>query len=208
MKRILALVLACVIAVNMGAVAYCFEPGDDYEYGPDANESTGYTTEDGWGGSVVSSTIGMVLTATCTITPTYSVTVTWDSMAFTYEGDGTGDWNPEDHAYEGGGGTWTGGSTENGDGSCSSTITITNDSSVAVSVSCEYEAAPGSNYQEGTAYNGVTVTLDGPDKDTLEAGTEGTDGDSTTATVSVSGDPEESINAVVGTITITIDSAY
>lgn len=208
MKRILALVLACVIAVNMGAVAYGFDPA--YEYEPE-DGSTGYTTEDDWGGSEVSSTIGMVLTATCTITPTYCVTVTWDSMAFTYKSDGASEWDPESHTYEGGGDSyWTGGG-EMGD-SATSTITITNHSNVPVNVSCEYEAQNPGEYENGTEYNGVTVDFTEPLVSELDAGTlenlgDDDNGNQTTATVSVSGDPETSIEeGVVGTITITVDS--
>lgn len=195
MKRILALLLACALVANMGAVAWAEEKSFT---GNDELEATA-TAE-----------VYAITDEPPEPEPAYYVTVAWESMAFSFEGANAGIWNAGKHTYDGAvKGHWTGGGTDNNsDGSSSSKITITNHSNVEVTAACAYVS---DNYKSGTPRNGVTVTFKGLVSTKLQAGDAdniaGIDGDNqTTAAVSVSGVPEETVTGTVGTVTITISS--
>lgn len=130
---------------------------------------------------------------TVTTPDVYSVDITWDSMTFTYSEAGTLDWDPATHTY-----------TENITASWdkeSADVTVTNHSNVAVDVTFNY--VPVNTY-------GVTTSLSNTDAAvTLDAGVEGglSSADSVTATLTISGTPNDTVTAdgvVVGTITVKI----
>lgn len=197
MRKFLATLLALTVVMSLGAVAFA-------DRGPAAGTNN-IETESG------SAEIDVSLSATISERPdTYYVTVEWESMAFTYTENGADTWNHTSHTWTESGGTWSGGGS-GGSGS-SSTITITNHSSVGVTVGGSYAAKSSGQYDSGTPYNGVTLTFTGPASTSLGAGTQANasspSDNQTTASVSVAGNPEETISGgVVGTVTITISEA-
>ncbi len=130
---------------------------------------------------------------TVTTPDVYSVDIEWEDMTFTYSEAGTMDWNPSTHAY-----------TENvisGWDKESAEVTVTNHSNVAVDVT--FAHAPITTY-------GVTTALSNTDSAVnLAAGVEHdvAGAASTTATLTVSGVPNEDVTEtgiVVGTINVKI----
>lgn len=130
---------------------------------------------------------------TVTTPDVYSVDITWEDMTFTYSEAGTMDWDPATHTY-----------TENitaGWDKESANVTVTNHSNVAVDVTFGY--VPVESYGVSTALTNTDATVN------LAAGVEGglAEAASVTATLTVSGTPNETVTAdgvVVGTITVKI----
>lgn len=130
---------------------------------------------------------------TVTTPDVYSVDIEWDNMTFTYSEAGTMEWDPATHTYE-----------ENvtaGWDKKSAAVTVTNHSNVAVNVTFGY--TPVETF-------GVTTSLSNTEAAVkLAAGVEGdvAGAESATATLTVSGTPNEAVTAegvVVGTITVKI----
>ncbi len=191
MKKILATILALTMVFSLGVSAFAADTSPK-----NIEAVTGDNTAE----------IDVTLNATLpTATPSYYVTVEWDSMTFEYAGGSAGTWDHTNHQWTGAStGSWTDDSAD---------ITITNHSSEGVTVAGSYAPATSGQYVSGTAYNGVTVNFTGPSDTELDAGNAGNiagtpGGNQTTASVSVSGDPDTAIgNLVVGTVTITITEA-
>lgn len=130
---------------------------------------------------------------TVTTPDVYSVDIEWESMTFTYSEAGTMDWDPATHTYK-----------ENvtaGWDKESANITVTNHSNVAVEVTFGY--VPVETFGVTTALTNTDAAVE------LAAGVEGelASADSVTATLTVSGTPNENVTAegvVVGTITVKI----
>lgn len=141
--------------------------------------------------------------------PDYLVTITWESLSFTYQqGEQPSQWNHSQHKYDSEGtvGTW-----ENASSSETASVKITNHSNVAVNAEATYNGT----YTNGTPNNGVTVSVSGACLNTetkLDAATPETVTDpgttETVLTVKVSGEPKDVIssNTLAGTITVTISS--
>ena len=130
--------------------------------------------------------------ASSTDTPNvYSVDIKWSSMTFTYTQKDTKNWNAADHSYETvSEGTWD---------KTSATVTVTNHSNVSVNVDVNYTAVENTGVS-GTLTNASAV---------LDAGEEGNynGADSVTATLTISGKPNNTITSEgvkVGTIKVTI----
>lgn len=130
---------------------------------------------------------------TVTTPDVYSVDIEWDNMTFTYSEAGTMDWDPATHTYK-----------ENvtaGWDKESANVTVTNHSNVAVNVTFGY--TPVESFGVTTALSNTEAAVQ------LAAGVEGkvADAASATATLTVSGIPNETVTAegvVVGTITVKI----
>lgn len=130
---------------------------------------------------------------TVTTPDVYSVDIEWDNMTFTYSEAGTMDWDPDTHTYE-----------ENvtaGWDKESANVTVINHSNVSVNVTFGY--TPVETF-------GITTSLSNTETAVqLAAGVAGNvaGAASTTATLTVSGTPNETVTAegvVVGTITVKI----
>ncbi len=121
----------------------------------------------------------------------YSVDISWSDLSFTYTAPAAGTWNPTTLKYDGAAtqGTWSG----------TGTITVKNRSNTAITAVPTYAAATG---YETAAMEFSTATLNVANADTGAAtGTE----QSGTITVTPSGTlPENTSNAVIGTIILTI----
>lgn len=123
----------------------------------------------------------------------YSVDIEWDNMTFTYSEAGTMDWDPATHTYK-----------ENvnaGWDKESANVTVTNHSNVDVTVTFGY--IPVETFGVTTALSNTEAAVK------LAAGVEGnvSGAASATATLTISGTPNETVTAegvVVGTITVKI----
>ena len=129
-------------------------------------------------------------------TPTvYYITVTWDSLTFTYtEAEEVRDWNPEEHKYD----------TKQEDGSWDKTaadITVTNHSNTDIGVAMNFDGSGTSK-----TVSGVTATLSNHtfDLDTAEDIAEFANADKDVTTVSVSNKPSVGEGFTVGMINIVI----
>lgn len=127
------------------------------------------------------------------VSKVYSVDISWSDLKFTYTGAYKGEWNPEKHNYEG--------ATEAGWNDGEGMITVTNHSNTDITATPVYKATEG--YESANMIfgsNSLKVA-------TADNGTNGEAGHAVTETISVkpSGSlPEGTTEAVIGTITITI----
>lgn len=125
--------------------------------------------------------------------PVYSVDITWEDMSFTYNPAYKGEWDPSEHTYsnssEAG---WTG----------EGTITITNHSNADITAVPSYKAAAG--FEDASMnFNTNSLKVTSADNKQGENGA----GKAVTGTITVipTGElPEDTSNAIIGTITITI----
>lgn len=186
-SKLLSGVMAFAMVACIGTTAFAA--------GPEANP-TGSTINSLTG----SETIDVELEATLNEEiPVYNINVAWTSMEFVYTHTASV-WEPTTHERTPESGEWS--------NSGEATITVINHSNVPVDVSNSYAPATAGQYDNGTEYNGVTVTLDDFGTSKLQAGVEntpeGTDGtDMTTCKLTVEGQPDANIsNGVVGTITV------
>lgn len=130
--------------------------------------------------------------ASSSVTPNvYSVDIEWSSMNFTYTEQETATWNANDHSYSV--------STDAGWDKTTATVKVTNHSNVDVNVDVTYTAV-GSTGITGTITNGSAA---------LDAGVVGNyaGADSQTATLTISGTPNDAVTAdgvKIGTIKVTI----
>lgn len=186
-KKVLSILCAALLVCSMSVTAFAAE-------GPGAGntdiESLNGNTE-----------INVDIAATLVEEqPSYSVNVEWESMAFTYT-DVAKTWSTSTHTWSADTGTWN---------AATSDITVINHSSAAVDVAATYAAKKTGEFEEDTAYKGVTIGLEDFATKQLQAGdsenVSGVDGDNmATAQLSVSGTPTENIvDATVGTVTVTV----
>ena len=118
------------------------------------------------------------------ITPTYNVVVTWGDLNFTY--DITGDWDPENHKYEG---SWN---------KTSADITVTNHSDAEIKVDASLSG--------DVTKNSVTASLSN-DSFTLDSAVGTTYGDAPNQniTVNIDGNPDTTNTTFeLATVTVTI----
>lgn len=181
MKKLIAAILALVMVMSLSVTAFAAET-----VGQTGSQTVGQN-----GSQNISVTAKY--SDTVTTPDVYSVDITWDSMTFTYSEAGTRDWNPATHTY-----------TENitaGWDKERAEVTVTNHSNVDVDVTFNY--VPDNTH-------GVTTSLSNTEAAvTLNAGVEGdlSHADSVTAALTISGTPNDTVNAagvVVGTITVHI----
>lgn len=123
----------------------------------------------------------------------YSVDISWSDMKFTYNGAYKGKWNPEKHIYES--------SVEAGWDKNKGTITVTNNSNTDITATPVYNAAEG--------YDSAKMVFDNESLNvtTADNGIDGNAGHAVTGTIAVSPEgslPEGTVDAVIGTITISI----
>lgn len=123
----------------------------------------------------------------------YSVDIEWDNMTFTYSEAGTMDWDPATHTYKV--------NVNAGWDKESANVTVTNHSNVDVNVTFGY--IPVETFGVTTALTNTEAAVK------LAAGVEGNiaGAASVTATLTISGTPNETVTAegvVVGTITVKI----
>lgn len=121
----------------------------------------------------------------------YSVDITWEDMNFKYTDSGAKVWNPDTHTYS----TATEGKWDK----TQANITVTNHSNVAVDIAITYASTENTGIT-GAITNGTV---------TLQAGKVGKpdEADSMTATLTISGKPNNSVTQTgvkIGTITIQI----
>jgi len=122
----------------------------------------------------------------------YSVDLQWTDMTFTYTREDTHIWNPLTHTYRTG--------SRSGWDRTRGTITVTNHSNVDVQVTVAYLSEPD------TGIRGILKNASAR----LKAGVEGDYGgaDSMTATLTVSGTPEETVTTdgmTIGKLRITME---
>ena len=187
-SKLLSSVMALAMVACMGTTAFAA--------GPEANPD-GSTIESLTGKEDISVELSATLSEE---TPVYNINVAWTSMEFAYT-ETASVWDADTHERTEAKGTWS----NNGE----ATITVINHSNVPVDVSNSYTPTTVGQYDNGEAYNGVTLNLGAFGTSKLQAGVEGTpEGtmgtDMTTCTLKVSGTPVENITAdtVVGTITV------
>ena len=123
----------------------------------------------------------------------YQVDIAWEDLKFTYNEAYKGDWNPSTHQY--GGATEAGWSEGNGE------IIVTNHSNTAITATPSYEKGEG--YESADMLFSTEILIVA----TADNGVDGAAGTETTGTITVtpSGSlPEGTKDAVIGTITITI----
>lgn len=123
--------------------------------------------------------------------PVYSVDIIWENMNFEYTDSGEKVWNPETHTYSN--------ATEGRWDKTEANITVTNHSNVAVNIVIVYTS---------TANTGITGRITKTSA-TLQAGEleKPDEADSMTATLKISGRPNDSVTKYgvkIGTITIQI----
>lgn len=124
----------------------------------------------------------------------YSVDIAWEGLDFTYNGAFEGNWNPETHEYEDA--MAAGWAVGNGK------ITVTNHSNTGITATPSYTAKEG---YETASMNFSTSALQVATADNGVGGAAGSavvDSISVTPTGSL---PEDTENATIGTITITIN---
>ena len=130
------------------------------------------------------------VTVTNSVTTTYKVDVTWESLDFAYN---YGGYDTSSHLYTGG---WV-------DSRTTSTVTVTNHSNAPIRFSAE------ANKEAADGLEGVTLALEGTytNVDLLSAyGTSGINVPKATFTVKVGGAPAQTTmtDAKLGTVTVTI----
>lgn len=114
-KKVLAAVLALVLAMGLSATAFAAES----------------TKEDVPGSETI--TVTGSYEGTGTLTDKYSVKIEWGAMQFTYKTTGDRTWNPETHTY----------SVTDTDGweATGNTVTVTNHSNLPVNVAFAFTKA-------------------------------------------------------------------
>lgn len=122
----------------------------------------------------------------------YSVDLTWEDMAFTYNESGTRTWNPDNHTYTD--------TTTSGWDKISAAVTATNHSNAEVKVSFTY--TPQGN-------TGVNASMS-KDSFKLAAGVENKPNEAASdeSILMITGTPNNSVTAegvTIGTITVTIE---
>lgn len=123
----------------------------------------------------------------------YSVDISWAGLEFTYNGAYEGEWNPDTHSYDG--------ATEAGWAEGEGTITVTNHSNTDITAVPTYKASAG--YESAS----MTFSTESLEVATADNGVDGEAGTAVTGTITVTPAgtlPENTTNAVIGTITITI----
>jgi len=124
----------------------------------------------------------------------YSVDISWSGLEFTYNGAYEGEWNPDTHSYDN--------ATEAGWAEGNGTITVTNHSNTAITAVPTYKAVTG--YESAS----MTFSTNSLEVATADNGVDGAAGTAVTGTITVTPTgtlPEGTSNAVIGTITITIN---
>lgn len=186
-KKVFSIFCAALLVCSMSVTAFAAE-------GPNA----GNTDIDSLNGNTeISVNIAATLVEE---QPSYSVNVEWENMTFTYT-DVAKTWSTSTHTWSADAGDWN---------AATSDITVINHSSAAVDVAATYAAKTSGEFEEDTAYKGVTIGLEDFATKQLQAGDldniDGVDGDNmATAQLSVSGTPTENIaDATVGTVTVTV----
>lgn len=190
MKRILALLLVCVVLANMGAVA----SAEDYDLGGDPASSEVTVT---------------TYAAKLPDEKTYYVTVTIPSAlycSFTYADL---EWNPSTHTYGDSGDTagtweWDGDAPE---------ITVTNYSDAAVEVSLSFKPVTGyagidMKFENSIDSNGGSTTLDSAANESNP--TEAGEATSVKFSMEMTGSPnvELASETQIGTVTVTLEGVY
>ena len=116
----------------------------------------------------------------------YSVDVTWNDVAFSYNA-GENTWNPSEHAYTGASGSW---------GSDNGTVTVTNHSNAAVTATLSFTKAADNGNVTMTFSDGGVINLDtAEDTDVNDAPTG-------TVTLTPGGTPAKT--GTIGTVKVTI----
>lgn len=210
MKKFLALLLAVMMIASMSITAFADDVTENNLY---ATQQTANPT--GKDDSLASHDVNVtskLFDGETTITPTYHVVVTWETLAFefTFNQSATeAKWNPATHTYQyvtGDGtledltGKWTG--TYAAADGASATITD------AVKVDNHSDADVYVTASAGTGDNGVTTTLT-PDSDNKLNTAEGLDKDtydSWTCDVTVAGTPTVLETFVANTVTLKIST--
>lgn len=173
MKKIIALVLTLTLSLSLGINAFA------------ANS----TTESG---DVVVEVKGVAQAGV-----TYNVTISWDSLTFTYDFKETAKtWNPETHSYD---------IATSGDAAWNKTaaqVTVTNHSNGAVKVNATFGTSTTleSNGVKATLSNAV-YTLNSAEGTAVGSAPSGA------TTVTISGAPADKSGFKLGTITLTVDPA-
>ena len=124
----------------------------------------------------------------------YSVDIVWNGLEFTYNGAFEGNWNPETHEYEDA--TAAGWAAGNG------TITVINHSNTAITATPSYTANTGDE-SAGMNFSSSALTVA-----TADNGVDGAAGSAVQGEIIVTPTgslPEGTEDAVIGTITITIN---
>ena len=183
MKKLLAMMLAGVMAFGMTTTAFAETPIKTIG-GTDSAEVKATYQEGEAAGTV------------------YSVSISWGSMEFTYTEGSKGTWSATEHTYTD--------ATEGG-WSCNpdaNKTTVTNDSNAAVNAELSYASASDAyNDIKGTFQGEQNATIE---NNTLElataVGTEKGNGPSASAYLILSGDLDENVTAgtTIGSVTVTL----
>lgn len=123
----------------------------------------------------------------------YSVDLAWEGLNFTYNDAYQGDWNPKTHTYE---------NSRDAAWESEGKITITNHSNAGITVSMSYEPKP--------AFETASMVFDKNDVEvaTADNGTNNKPGQAVKQEVTVTPTgtlPENTQNAVIGTITVSVN---
>lgn len=124
----------------------------------------------------------------------YSVDISWSDLKFTYNDAYKGEWNPKTHSYDN--------ATEAGWDKSSGIITVTNHSNT------EIKATPTYTAKEGFEDVGMTFDTKKLTVATADNGVNGNAGKAVEKTITVTPNgrlPENTSDAVIGTITINIE---
>lgn len=128
------------------------------------------------------------------VSTVYSVDISWSGLDFTYNDAYKGEWQTNSHTYIN--------STEAGWAASNGIITVTNHSNTDITATPIYNAS--TNYKDARMIFGSSaLTVASADN-----GVNGAAGTAVTGTITVTPDgslPEGTTNAVIGTITITIN---
>lgn len=171
---------------------------DETETESDTTEETGstfYTDQEGQNTATI--TPSGLVGSSSEAEEVVAVDLSWEAMEFTYTPASQGDWNPEEHAYEG--------TVEAGWTSDTNGITITNHSNVDITVSFDFESAQDLELT-GVFRDDSNENVQSVDLATAENAAGGT-GEATTETVTfhiTEGSITEATPAL-GTITLTIE---
>jgi len=128
------------------------------------------------------------------VSTVYSVDISWSGLDFTYNDAYKGEWQPNSHTYIN--------STEAGWAESNGKITITNHSNTDITATPVYNAS--TNYETASMiFNSDALAVNSADN-----GVNGAAGSAVSGTITVTPNgslPEGTTNAVIGTITITIN---
>lgn len=188
MKKFIAMFLAMVMIMAMSVTAFAAENETLTE-----SPATGKDA-----GSYDIGVTGKYEADYINADPVISVDIEWESMEFTYAADGyQGVWNPGSHEYENsiaeGESGWRDNEGRN--------IKLTNHSNVGVEATFEFTKDSSISEDIGGEFTGLTES-----KLNLTAGEENKydEADSKSVSFKITGTPDNTLNGVLGTISITI----